>query len=164
MYDIAPSRIAKWFVRSVGYPLHHFSPGGDVLKSFGTDTPQYHPDRRRLVDRIVAESAPGKLWAVPPGVLRIELWNVETPERLRTIQPVSQLFGESDRVRDVDPRLEVPLPRNTALWESTDGRLWILAIIADSHWRPVPNLPYDGPIDAEDYDRIYDTALTGGGP
>jgi hypothetical protein len=140
-----------------GYPLHVFSRDGHILRSFGTDTPQFRPDMRRLLTRSAGPARDGRfIWAVTPGRYVLERFEVATGTRVEARRIDAEWFGEANRssgnVREVRPA-----PVLTDVWEDDAGIVWVLGQDADNDWRPMTGP--DGPLSNEEYDRSYDYIL-----
>lgn len=117
----------------IGYPLHLVGVDGRVVRSFGTETPEYRADLRLLLERVAAPAADGSVWAAAPGRYVIERWNPATGAKVSGLPVRSDWFVESSSYpRDNRTR---PKPVIRALWER-DGLVWVLIQDADTAWKP----------------------------
>ena len=136
----------------IGYPIHTMDRGGAILRSFGLDTPQYRPDLPRRLNRLVAPSRDGRIWAAAPGKYILERWNPETGEREARIPVASSWFRESDRL---ESSAERPFPVIVGIWEGPDLLVWVLHRIADDEWRPPERFDH-APMDYASYNQEHD--------
>lgn len=117
----------------IGYPLHLVSANGTVLRSFGTETPEYRADLRLFMERVVAPATDDSVWESPKGRYVLGRWNPVTGQRLSRTAVRSSWFVESaDYPRDNRTK---PRPIVEAIWER-DHVIWSLIRDADSQWKP----------------------------
>ena len=137
----------------IGYPIHLVDAAGQVIRSFGTDTPGYRNDLRRFTDRIVAPGRNGTVWAAPPGRYVLERWDPESGDRLARIVVRSPWFEEFTSPISEAQR---PYPILRALWEQDDF-LWVLLRDADTDWKPP--VPGARPFNLDEYNQTFDWVL-----
>lgn len=140
----------------IGYPLHRLSSDGELLNSFGTDTPQYRADIPLITGRVAGLSADGSVWTAPPGRYVIERWDPETSRRLARLDIRPAWFAESVRYPptwDVPPVLTIE-----AVWEDDNGMLWVLIHDADANWTPPEQTGEFSPT-PDDEAKRYDTVI-----
>ncbi len=140
----------------IGFPVHRVGADGTVRKSFGIDTPQYRPDLKLVVNRLVARATKGGVWTVAPGRYVIERWDPIEGQRLAQIIVKSTWFRETTQFRTNE--LTPPNAIIEGIWEQ-DGLLWTLLRDADSKWRPPAAPNTERPHDPAEYDRTYDWVL-----
>ena len=68
---------------------------GRVVRSFGTDEPQFRPDLRYILTRKVAPGQVGTVWAIAPARYILERWDPSTGELLQSTRIRSDWFRES---------------------------------------------------------------------
>jgi hypothetical protein len=139
----------------IGFPMHVVDTQGRVVRSFGTDVPQYRADQRLQLERVTGIGRTGTIWAAAPGRYEFERWDPLRGTRLEKIQVKSSWFLASSAW--VRPG-ERPNSIIVSLWEK-DGVLWVLTRTADAHWKPTPNPGVERPHDALEYDRTFDWVL-----
>lgn len=139
---------------AIGYPIHVVDRQGVVVRSFGTDQPQFRTDLRATLDRDVALSSDGTIWSVGAGSYVLERWNPSTGERVQRVEVGSDWFVESDRIT-FDERIR-PRPIIEGIWEDTRGLVWVVIRDADLEWEPPARANEERALSVEDYDRLYD--------
>ncbi len=137
----------------IGYPLHVVDREGRVVRSFGTDEPQYRPDLDHILTREVALGRDGTVWAMAPARYLLERWDPSTGEQLQSTRIRSDWFRESDEPTDV---AVYPPPRVEGLWEDEDGLVWTIVRDADADWEPPPRAVEELPFDLQEYNRLFD--------
>ncbi len=138
-----------------GFPIHVVDSSGGVVRSFGAETPQFRPDLRLVLDRLVAPGPAGTVWAMPPGRYRVERWDPETARLLESFDVPSAWFRQGGRSEDERVR---PNSVVESLWER-DGFLWVLTRDADAGWQPPREPNTERPFLLDEYDRTYDWVL-----
>jgi hypothetical protein len=139
-----------------GYPLHVVDETGKVLRSFGTESPQYRSDLRLLLTRFVAPARDGTIWAVAPGRYVIERWDPERGVLISSVPVRSSWFREAPNHLDESER---PVSIILGLWEDEAGWIWVLARVADLQWSRPPPLPpgvWERQTTMEDRNGMYD--------
>lgn len=131
---------------SAGYPLHSIDTRGEIVQSFGAETPDYRSDRPGRMFRTIAATDDGWLWSARFSPYELELWH---PDQglARTIARAPEWFkpdlerSTGDKVHDI--RLD------------KEGRLWVVISLKIEDWNPPDRrLPT-----ATDMDRILDTVI-----
>ena len=136
---------------SIGYRMHVVDREGRVVRSFGTDEPQYRPDLNHILTRKVALGRDGTVWAMAPARYILERWDPSTGEQLQSTRIPSDWFREStEPYTDETVR---PLPLVEGLWEDEDGLVWIIVRDADADWAPPPRANEHRPVDRQEYSR-----------
>ncbi len=142
---------------SIGYPMHVVDREGRVVRSFGTDEPQYRPDLSHILTRKVAPSQDGTVWAIAPARYILERWDPSTGKQLQSTRILSDWFREStEPYTDETVR---PPPLVVGLWEEEDGLVWTIVRDADVDWEPPPRANEHRPVDREQYSRTYDWVI-----
>ena len=141
---------------TIGYPMHVVDREGRVVRSFGTDEPQYRPGLEHILTRKVAPSRDGTVWAMAPARYVLERWDPSTGERLQSTRIPSDWFRESDEPTDI---AVYPPPRVEGLWEDEDRRVWTIVRDADVDWEPPPHGNEERPFDLQEYNRLYDWVI-----
>jgi hypothetical protein len=118
----------------VGQPLHMFDAAGSHLSSFGAAPDVlYRADRTGVLDRAIARSGFGGVWAAHLYRYRIELYDGDGRLQ-RIVERVVDWFepwdGDARAAQVTRPR-----PAILAVWEDSSQRLWVLVQVADSNWR-----------------------------
>jgi hypothetical protein len=137
----------------IGYPMHFVDRNGRLVRSFGTDTPQYRPDIRRITDRVVGAGAKGTIWAAAPGRYVLEQWNPSTGRKLQQVRVRSGWFRESVRAEGAGER---PAPLIERVWQDSMGLVWVLIRDADLRWQADTSPAVHRPVDWEKLNRTYD--------
>jgi hypothetical protein len=140
----------------VGHPIHLVGSDGKVLRSFGAETPEYHPSRSLSTDRIVAPGRNASVWAAPRGRYVIEQWAPVTGQRLSHLSVKSSWFTESTGTRTSNQTR--PQPILVSIWEQAD-KLWVLLRVADASWKAPKDNDAERPYDVEAYSIEHDWML-----
>ena len=142
---------------TIGYPMHVVDREGRVVRSFGTDEPQYRPDLNHILTRKVALGQDGTVWAMAPARYLLERWDPSTGERLQSTRIRSDWFSESNEpYTDETVR---PSPLVEGLWEDEDGRVWTIVQDADVDWEPPPRANEHRPVERQEWERTYDWVI-----
>ena len=139
----------------VGYPLHVMNAQGRIVRSFGTDTPQFRADIQPKTERLVASAANGRVWVMSPADYTFELWDPEKGTRLSTITVKSPRAGPLKPATDERIR---PLPLVEAFWEK-DGIFWTCVREADTAWQPPQGANTERSFNISEYNKTYDWVL-----
>jgi hypothetical protein len=139
-----------------GYPVHVVTPQGSVLRSFGSDVPEYRTDMDLVTTRLATPGSDGTIWTIAPGRYLFEQWDQRTGTRLRRVPVKSSWFSESVR-GNPDPMTR-PQDVIEAAWER-EQVLWALTRVADAKWAPPATPPGESAIVPSEYDRRYDWML-----
>ncbi len=142
---------------TIGYPMHVVDREGRVVRSFGTDEPQYRPDLDDILTRNVAPGGDGTVWAMAPARYVLERWDPSTGELLQSTRIRSDWFRES--IEPYSDETVRPPPLVDGLWEDDDGLVWTIVQDADVDWKPPPRANEHRPFDLQEYDRIYDCVI-----
>ena len=142
---------------TIGYPIHVVDRRGRVVRSFGTDEPQYRPGLYPILTRKVALGRDGTVWAMAPGRYILERWDPSTGERLQSTRIPSDWFRES-RELHADETVRPP-PLVDGLWEDEDGLVWIFVQDADAEWAPPPRANEERPFDLQEHSRLFDSMI-----
>lgn len=152
--------VARQIRRSetIGYPMHVVDREGRVVRSFGTDEPQYRPDLNHILTRKVALGQDGAVWAMAPARYLLERWDPSTGDQLQSTRIRSDWFRESSEPTDY---AVYPPPRVEGLWEDEDGFVWTIVRDADVDWEAPPwaNEKEERPIDLQEYNRLFDWVI-----
>lgn len=139
-----------------GYPVHVVDVQGNVLRSFGTDVPEYRADIELVTTRLATPGSNATIWTVAPGRYLFEQWNPATGARIRRVPVQGASFVDSVR-GNPDPMTR-PTDVIEAVWEK-DRTLWALIRVADAKWTAPSKPPGESAIVPADYDRRYDWLL-----
>jgi len=139
-----------------GFPIHLFDRSGQVVRSFGSDTPQLREDMRVVTDRIVGAARNGTILAAAPGRYVLERWDPRLGKRLAAIPVRSPWFVESTR-SESDERIR-PKPTLVSLWEDQDIA-WVVLLDADQNWRVPANANSERSFDILEYSRKFDWVI-----
>ena len=142
----------------IGYPMHVVDREGRVVRSFGTDEPQYRPDLDDILTRNVTPGQDGKVWAMVPARYILERWDPSTGELLQSTRIRSDWFRESLESYTDDETVRPP-PLVDGLWEDGDGFVWIIVQDADADWEPPPGANEHRLFDPQEYNRTYDSVI-----
>jgi hypothetical protein len=137
----------------VGYPLHFVDRVGRVVRSFGTDRPEFRPETRLFSDKAIAPATNGGIWAVSKGRYIIERWEPKSGKRLAQLMVRSEWFIEAGALPE--DRSVRPLPIIQAIWER-DAVLWLLIRAADQRWRPPRDPDSERPWNRTEINATYD--------
>jgi hypothetical protein len=118
----------------IGYPVHVVNRAGTIIRSFGTDTPQFRADLRLLVDRIAGPAPGGFVWLAPPGKYVLEKWDPRTGRLIHRITPTASWFRESYAPAG-HPLVERPNSLILQVREDSVGFVWVLIRDGDADWR-----------------------------
>jgi len=141
-----------------GYPVHLADVAGEIIGSFGIETPQYSPSTRLLTSRIVGPANGNSIWTAPPGRYVLEQWDASTSKQLKVVTIKSTWFRESAKYPDSE--YERPVSQIDGIWEDSRGFLWVLFLTADSDWQPPPKIQgRERDITMDDRDRSYDSVI-----
>ena len=142
---------------TIGYPMHVVDREGRVVRSFGTDEPQYRPDLDHILTRKVALGRDGTVWAMAPARYILERWDPSTGERLQSTRIPSDWFRES--IEPYTDETVRPPPLVAGLWEDEDGLVWTIVRDADVDWEPSPRANEERSIDLQERNRLYDWVI-----
>jgi hypothetical protein len=140
--------------RDIGYPIHTVDPSGRLLRSFGTDTPQYSSDMRLIANRLVAAASSGRVWAAPQGRYVIERWNPATGT-LEQRSTIESAWFTDIATWNYDERVR-PGSVIESLWEGDDGLMWVVFRVPDLNWRVPDRANEERVISDEEYKATYD--------
>ncbi len=148
--------VARQIRRSetIGYPMHVVDREGRVVRSFGTDEPQYRPDLNHILTRKVALGQDGTVWAMAPARYLLERWDPSTGEQLQSTRIRSEWFRES--IEPYTDETVRPPPLVEGLWEDEDGLVWTIVQDADVDWEPPPRANEHRPLDRHEWERLHD--------
>ncbi|HYW09515.1 MAG TPA: hypothetical protein VE913_21315 [Longimicrobium sp.] len=145
----------------IGYPLHFLSPKGDVVRSFGTDSPDVSPSAPPSL-RKLAPAGAGRFWAGELTRYRVERWTADG-RRDAVIEREVPWFPAYARMGQ--QRGEAPKPLLMAVRQDSAGRLWTVVRVADPRWSEARAAPVDSslarrsPLAPYDLNQIYDTVV-----
>ena len=142
---------------TIGYPMHVVDREGRVVRSFGTDEPQYRPDLDDILTRNVAPGRDGTVWAMAPARYILERWDPSTGEQLQSTRIRSEWFRESIEP-DTDETVRPP-PRVEGLWEDENGLVWTIVSDADVDWEPPAGANEHRPFDLQEYNGVFDWVI-----
>lgn len=121
----------------IGLPLHVVGADGTVVRSFGAEDDSFYPGSRS-VERRIALSKDGGVWATSPWEYVVEHWSLDG-ELLASLSRPNVYTGP----RNEDP--SAPQPSIAALREDDDGLLWVYILVADARWREQLGRPIGRP-------------------
>lgn len=142
---------------TIGYPMHVVDREGRVVRSFGTEEPQYRPDLNHILTRKVALGQDGTVWAMAPARYLLERWDPSTGEQLLSTRIRSDWFRES--IEPYTDETVRPPPRVVGLWEDEDGLVWTIVRDADVDWEPPPRANEERPLDLQERNQLYDWVI-----
>jgi hypothetical protein len=140
--------------KEIGYPIHVVDRAGRLLRSFGTDTPQYRSDMKLIINRLVSTASSGRVWAVAQGRYTIDLWNPASGGLEHRSKIESSWFREIAKW-NYDERTR-PGSIIESLWEGQDGVIWIVFRVAEVNWQIPPRANEERVISEEEYQKTYD--------
>lgn len=117
----------------IGYPLHEIdSSNGEILYSFAEVEAYQEPALDGY--RVIAPAGDSGLWVAPPNELAFDYYDSDL-DKVRTMRVEADWFlpHRNPPAMSYDMR---PDPRTLAAWQSDDGLLWVLVIVADQDWEP----------------------------
>ena len=146
---------------TIGYPMHVVDREGRVVRSFGTDEPQYSPDLNHILTREVALGQDGKIWAMAPARYLLERWDPSTGEQLQSTRIPSDWFWFRESIEPYIDGTVRPPPLVEGLWEDEDGLVWIIVHDAAADWAPPPppRTNEEEPFDLQEHDRLFDSVI-----
>ena len=144
---------------TIGYPMHVVDREGRVVRSFGTDEPQYDPDLNHILTRTVALGQDGTVWAMAPARYLLERWDPSTGEQLQSTRIPSDWFWFRESIQAYTDETVRRPPLVEGLWEDEDGLVWIIVHDADADWAPPPRSNEERPLDLQEYDRLFDSVI-----
>jgi hypothetical protein len=118
--------------RRAGMPFHIITRDGEVLRSFGADTPFVDPRRPHAHMRVMTPARGGGLWSARTTDYVVERWQ-EDGRRTIQIRRRAAWFPTHGRA-GFNPD-GPPNPSIRALWEDDQGLLWVLIHVADEAWK-----------------------------
>jgi hypothetical protein len=129
--------------QEVGLPLHRVNPAGEIVRSFGADTPIYRTGMSNVFKRFLApSSAPGQFHAAQFQAYVVERWDTAG-------RKVGEIVRDADWFRPwtTQPKLTPDAPaRNPVLFairEDRQGRLWTFSEVPQADWKKhVHQSPY----------------------
>lgn len=139
-----------------GFPIHLFDRSGQVVRSFGADTPQLREDMRVVTNRIVGAARNGTILAAAPGRYVLERWDPRLGKRLTAVPVRSSWFVESTR-SEPDERIR-PKPILLSLSEDQDIA-WVVLLDADQNWRVPANANTERSFDISEYSNKFDWVI-----
>ena len=120
---------------SVGFPFHAMDGDGNVLHSFGADTPRYMPgEQPQRWRRAMARESDSSFWAAHDWEYRIEEWLVTGLQLRRVLERSVPWFSEEQQYGEVTPRT-APMSSTRDLARDAVGNLRILVSVADPGWK-----------------------------
>lgn len=144
----------------VGYPLHLVDGEGSIVRSFGAVRPVLRPGVAYSMYRALAWDRSGDVWAAQKNRYLVELWDL-SGQLHRVLERDARWF----RPWETDPPISpdhAPDPRLQAIEIDSAGRLWILAMVADPHYRDAL-IRRDGPrgprYEFTEQDRVFDSII-----
>lgn len=143
---------------NAGHVVRIIEPDGFMLRSFGTDSPEYSADSHMLATRWAAAGAAGDIWTAAPGRYALVRWDPSTGERVQEVVVDSDWFEETARW-PADERTRPP-PVIESIWEDA-GVLWVVLRDADVDWEPPPPsvANVERVLQADEYERTYDWVI-----
>ena len=116
-----------------GFPLHHLSPHGEILKSFGGDPEEYQPHLPYLNQRQIAAAEHDCVWAITRTRYLVERWCVDG-ERHAAVERETDWFRPY-AVRNPVGQWSSIQPWVVGVQEDSEGLLWVLTVVASSRWQ-----------------------------
>jgi hypothetical protein len=116
----------------IGQPLHLVGRAGEIIRSFGSDTPLYRPDLREIIEmREVGTADNGGLWSAWWNQYLIERWDTagHMSRALKRSVEWFQTWWQPERDAET-----APVPVITGVLQAGDT-LWVLVRVADPRWR-----------------------------
>lgn len=150
--------------RTVGYPLHRFTEGGEWLESFGAESPVTSAFEMRRLSRHLLSSRPSTFWTVTKYDYTIE--NITNAGRLLTTsQRRAEWFNSEEDI--VMPNPESPFsPWVQAAIMDNNGHIVTIVLIPGARWQRgfgVPEEPSNAPgrwiTPIVDYATVFDSVV-----
>ena len=149
----------------VGYVLHHFGPGGEVIRSFDESPDGYGTPGAGITRyRSVSAAGDGTLWAAHRTRYQIDLWNLERGGLTLSLIREADWFAPHSEWGSLDPE-RPPKPHLLDLEVDSEGRLWVLVGVASARWAegfvetPEGVHPELGDHVLDDWNVSYDTVV-----
>ena len=142
----------------VGLPLHIVDEGGEILRSFGTDTAIYRSDLTSINSRPITIDAEGMIWAGYAGQYVIDRYS-PTGERLLRLVRNTDFFEPWVASTPVD-KANPPPPQLSAL-RVDKGLIWTLVNVPNPRYHEFLSSGADGKVifEPSDYYRFYHSVL-----
>lgn len=118
----------------IGYALHHFSPSGELMRSFD-ESPLGHgvPGAEISSYRSLRVGPDGLLWSAHRTRYQIDTWDVGQGELLHSHMRAADWFPPHLEWGSNDPRRS-PRPEIIDMEIDPQGRLWMLISVASDQW------------------------------
>lgn len=123
-------------VTSAGWPLHRVSFAGDsaqVIASFGSDQGRLPPGPPRALRDRLALSTSGAFWAADEFQYRIVKWSADGNSLQALRRQASWFPGASEP--GIGTPTVAPSPAITAIYEDSEGLIWVFGRVASKKWR-----------------------------
>lgn len=117
---------------AAGFPLHVIAPNGDIIRSFGSLSPELRRDRPQRHLRHVALTEEGA-WTARLDEYRLELWSL-TGTLVRSVLREADWFKAWDYSQ---PHVwnSPPRPMTVDIWSDSGHVLWTMVRVPSSSWR-----------------------------
>ena len=164
MRDMVPLPSGRMIVNStirtadgVHWPLHLVGADGGVLQTFGNETASSRPDDSFLELRAIAVDGDGMLWVAPRNAYELATYSMAGMR----LEPTNRRYGRqadwfppwTESSRGTEPPR--PNVKQIAFGSEDPTLLWVLIIVADAEWAPVPPQRATRELD----DSLYDSIL-----
>ncbi len=141
----------------VGLPVHLIGKDGEILRSFAGGRGAYDRENPDHHFRPLARAGRDHLWLAHLNRYEVELWDVEG-RLLRTLVRDAAWFRPWDRPAPGAPFAARPKPAIVSIREDPQGRLWIVASVADTNWKK-GRVGHGGGRPVEEMTRRFDTVV-----
>ena len=144
--------INLWTPDKVGYTLHLVDRTGRVVLSLGYDGKVVRRDLP-VGYRSLAAASGGGFWAARTTEYELEKWTIAGERRLSIARSVPWFRAHDGTA------LTPPLPWITAIWEDSEGLLWVAIHVAAPDWERAAVMRGDLLVNVSDHNAFYDTIL-----
>jgi hypothetical protein len=120
---------------AAGWPLHLLDSAGDVLRSFGADTPRFDPRPRAMNGRAISLRGDDGVCSAFLSRYQLQCWSFDGQKTLSTSRVVEWFPSFEQYLEGMyDEKRSQTVIMNFAI-DNAD-RAWLSLEVADANWRP----------------------------